>query len=175
MATHSSILAGGIPWTEDPGGLWSIGLQRVRHYWSDLVCMNTLHFNFRRKIICCLSIHVWGVMHDWQHLTLSIRVYLKYLLQKLFLHGPCLCPSGRSMAHPPLLWTGIREQSPSSWNAGHNQKGGLPLTCHAPHAHGEAGATPFLDDLLLGRGLVCSSAAPLLRSIGSQPSIHKGL
>ena len=27
MATHSSILAGKIPWTEEPGGLQSIGLQ----------------------------------------------------------------------------------------------------------------------------------------------------
>ena len=25
MATHSSILARGIPWTEEPGGLWSMG------------------------------------------------------------------------------------------------------------------------------------------------------
>ena len=31
MATHSSILAWRIPWTEEPGGLQSIGLQRVRH------------------------------------------------------------------------------------------------------------------------------------------------
>ena len=30
-ATHSSILAWRIPWTEEPGGLQSIGLQRVRH------------------------------------------------------------------------------------------------------------------------------------------------
>ena len=30
MATHSSILAWRIPWTEEPGGLQSIGLQRVR-------------------------------------------------------------------------------------------------------------------------------------------------
>ena len=30
-ATHSSILAWRIPWTEDPGGLQSVGLQRVRH------------------------------------------------------------------------------------------------------------------------------------------------
>ena len=29
MATHSSILAREIPWTEEPGGLQSIGLQRV--------------------------------------------------------------------------------------------------------------------------------------------------
>ena len=31
MATHSSILAWEIPWTEEPGGLQSLGLQRVRH------------------------------------------------------------------------------------------------------------------------------------------------
>ena len=31
MATHSSILAWRISWTEDPGGLQSLGSQRVRH------------------------------------------------------------------------------------------------------------------------------------------------
>ena len=31
MATHSSSLAWRIPWREEPGGLWSIGLQRVGH------------------------------------------------------------------------------------------------------------------------------------------------
>ena len=31
MATHSSI-----PWTREPGGLWSRGLQRVGHDWSGL-------------------------------------------------------------------------------------------------------------------------------------------
>ena len=31
MATHSSILAWKIPWTEEPGGVQSIGLQRVGH------------------------------------------------------------------------------------------------------------------------------------------------
>ena len=31
MATHSSILAWRIPWTEEFGGLQSVGLQRVRH------------------------------------------------------------------------------------------------------------------------------------------------
>ena len=31
MATHFSILAWRIPWTEEPGGLQSIGLQRVKH------------------------------------------------------------------------------------------------------------------------------------------------
>ena len=36
MATHFSIVAGRIPWTEEPGGLQSIELQRVRHEYSDL-------------------------------------------------------------------------------------------------------------------------------------------
>ena len=31
MATHSSNLAWRIPWTEEPGGVQSIGSQRVRH------------------------------------------------------------------------------------------------------------------------------------------------
>ena len=31
MTTHSSILAWEIPWTEEPGGLQSMGSQRVRH------------------------------------------------------------------------------------------------------------------------------------------------
>ena len=31
MATHSNILAWEIPWTEDPGGLHSVGSQRIRY------------------------------------------------------------------------------------------------------------------------------------------------
>ena len=34
MATHSSILAWRIPWTEEPGGLQSKGSQRVGHDWA---------------------------------------------------------------------------------------------------------------------------------------------
>ena len=36
MATHSSFLAWKIPWTEESGGLQSIGLQKVGHDWSNL-------------------------------------------------------------------------------------------------------------------------------------------
>ena len=31
MTTHASILALGIPWTEEPGGLMAMGSQRVKH------------------------------------------------------------------------------------------------------------------------------------------------
>ena len=46
MATHSSILAWGIPWTEDPGGLQSMGLQRVRH---DLATEQQQNFFFKLR------------------------------------------------------------------------------------------------------------------------------
>ena len=35
MAAHASILAWRIPWTEEPGGLQSMGSQRVGHNRSD--------------------------------------------------------------------------------------------------------------------------------------------
>ena len=43
--THSSILAWRIPWTEEPGGLQSIGLQRVEHNWVT----NTFTFHFQHS------------------------------------------------------------------------------------------------------------------------------
>ena len=36
MATHSRILAWRIPWTQEPGGLVSMGSQRVGHNWGNL-------------------------------------------------------------------------------------------------------------------------------------------
>ena len=36
LATHSSILAWRIPWTEEPGRLQFMGSRRVGHDWSDL-------------------------------------------------------------------------------------------------------------------------------------------
>ena len=45
VVTHSNILAWEIPWTEQPGGLQSIGSQRVRHSWSDL--LDSMHTRWR--------------------------------------------------------------------------------------------------------------------------------
>ena len=42
MATHSSILASRIPWTEDPGRLESMGSQRIGQDWATDTL--TLHF-----------------------------------------------------------------------------------------------------------------------------------
>ena len=47
MTIHSITLAWRIPWTEEPGQLWSIGSHRVRHDLSDLAaavhCMRRPH------------------------------------------------------------------------------------------------------------------------------------
>ena len=48
MATHSSILAWRTPWTEEPGGLQSIGLQRVGHNWSD-TAQHSIAIKMRRS------------------------------------------------------------------------------------------------------------------------------
>ena len=45
MATHSAILAWEAPWTEEPGGLQSTGLQRVGHNWVT----NTFTFKVHNK------------------------------------------------------------------------------------------------------------------------------
>ena len=43
MATHSRIPAWGIPWTGEPGGLQSMGLQSVRHERSNGARMHACH------------------------------------------------------------------------------------------------------------------------------------
>ena len=67
MATHSSILAWRIPWTEEPGGLQSIKLQRVGHDWSYLVHAPThiigMGYIYDRKTIAAffVVVVVWHV------------------------------------------------------------------------------------------------------------------
>ena len=48
MAPHSSTLAWKIPWTEEPGGLQSMGSLRVGHNWATSVSLFTL-MHWRRK------------------------------------------------------------------------------------------------------------------------------
>jgi len=58
MAAHSIILAWRVPWTEEPGGLWSIGLQRVGHDGSNLACMHASGFHALWSPCCPLDAHV---------------------------------------------------------------------------------------------------------------------
>ena len=46
MATHSSIFAWRIPWTEETGGLQTTGSQKVRHDWSKSACTHAYTYPF---------------------------------------------------------------------------------------------------------------------------------
>ena len=67
MATHSSILAWRIPWTEEPGGLRSMVLQKVRHDWA------TNTFIFFPLLASRLHLEVPQVpqTHDQHRISLS--------------------------------------------------------------------------------------------------------
>ena len=54
MATHSNILAWKISWTEEPGGLQSMGSQRVRHNWTTK-CTAQHEANYRYQYISTLN------------------------------------------------------------------------------------------------------------------------
>ena len=61
MATHSRVLAWEIPWTEEPGGLQSVGSQRVR---CDSVT--------RRRQRCFEVIDRSVKIHDWSQYVSSL-------------------------------------------------------------------------------------------------------
>ena len=67
MATHSSILAWRILWTEQPGGLPSMGSHRVGHDWSDLAAaaaeLSLLYTSPRW--ICCMLGTVFNPIETW--------------------------------------------------------------------------------------------------------------
>ena len=68
MATHSSILAWRIPWTEEPGGLQSMGSQRVRHSWATFFLRN-YHLSIFNTISAITAIY-------WMSIKCINRVYV---------------------------------------------------------------------------------------------------
>ena len=65
LATHSSILAWRIPWTEEAGGLQSIGSQRVSHDWRDLA-----HKAYEMQLLSNHSTHQANLSKDRYFSTL---------------------------------------------------------------------------------------------------------
>ena len=62
MPTHSSILVWSIPWTEEPGGLLSMGVHKVGHNRSDLACMHALE----REMATHSSVLAWRIPRMWE-------------------------------------------------------------------------------------------------------------
>ena len=61
MASHSSILAWEIPWTEKPGGLQSMGLQRVEHDWPHVSTQNIQRSGLTESKGWKLSRKYWAI------------------------------------------------------------------------------------------------------------------
>ena len=95
MAPHSSTLAWKIPWTEEPGGLQSMGSLRVRYDWETSLSLFTF-MHWRREwqptpgflpgesqgwwsLVGC---HLWGrtVGHNWSDVVVVVVVVVVVIL-----------------------------------------------------------------------------------------------
>ena len=68
-ATHSSILAYKIWWTEEPGGLQSMEQQRVKHDWAHARVHTHTHTHRYVYIY-----HQWAIIQPWEEWNLVIYV-----------------------------------------------------------------------------------------------------
>ena len=108
-ATHSSILAWGVLWTEEPVGLPSMGLHRVRHDWSNLACVRALE----KELATHSGILAWRIPgtgepggllsmgshrvgHDWSDLA-AAAAYDLYLSLTDLLHSKEALDSSTSL------------------------------------------------------------------------------
>ena len=90
MATHSSILAWRISWTEKPGGLPSMGSHRVGHDWSDLGAewlTHTLNKQRYNRIRVTTRRWIWLLKcrnSSWnlRNINLTIHILVKSLYSK---------------------------------------------------------------------------------------------
>ena len=75
-------LAWRIPWTEEPGRLQFIGLQRVGHDWNDSACMQYMNSPFWRIIFhppCLFASNHWASQYAFnflKHILYSVWVLL---------------------------------------------------------------------------------------------------
>ena len=76
MATHSSILVWRRPWTEEPGRLQSMGLQRVRHDWAHT---HTSKAQLLQKSLKSRSSKGWGVGFELE-ISVSMRSWSDNIL-----------------------------------------------------------------------------------------------
>ena len=74
VATHSSILAWGIPWTEEPGRLESVGSRRVGHDWSSLAADTIIKHCSAQPLAsghCCAPVSLYSIVSNSYHDTLN--------------------------------------------------------------------------------------------------------
>ena len=98
MATYSSTLAWKIPWTEEPGGLQSMGSLRVRHDWATSLSLFTF-MHWEKEMATHSSVLAWRIPgtgepgglpsvgshrvgHDWSDLAAAAAYFIFALIFK---------------------------------------------------------------------------------------------
>ena len=112
MATHSSILAWRIPWTEEPGGLQSMGSQRAGHDWVSSKHTHT-HTHTHTRILSLLSPSHWSRLSPSIGLgslcyavpshPLCILHVVLYISQRYSLSSSCPFLSPMDCVHESIL------------------------------------------------------------------------
>ena len=86
MATHSSILAWRILWTEEPGGLQSMGSQRVGHNWVTNT-LTSLSKCIEHEVNSMVSLRPWVRGTGRDHVGICKRKKETWLLFKVTMWG----------------------------------------------------------------------------------------
>ena len=104
MATHSSVLAWRIPWTEEPGGLQSMGTPRVRHDWAHTHTQSDKELLRTSLVIQRLRIRL-PVQGPW--------------VQSLMQEDPTCLRAAKHMWHNCWAWalSRARADMPPQWEA----------------------------------------------------------
>ena len=141
MATHSSILAWRIPWTEEPGGLQYMGSKRVRHN-----CVtNTSRMD-----------HNTGVLSTWCHSILAFddschhQITLMYVVIKV----PIVAFfSQETCSHHEPAFVGALKFLSTMLNKGRDLSQFATLEPFDMH---RAGRAPWMDSILILFKPLCS-------------------
>ena len=77
MATHSSILAWRIPWTEEPGRLQSTGLRRVGHDWaaSPSLSLSPRYVDVLPSVYPCTFSRTWSCLADEAAMNICVLIF----------------------------------------------------------------------------------------------------
>ena len=99
MTTHSSILSCRIPWTEEPGRLQSMGLQRVGHDWATSLASLTACY------ICHYVLCIFSIKTPWEQFILCCccSVACRTLRPHGLLHTRLPCPFTVFQSLPKLM------------------------------------------------------------------------
>ena len=151
MAAHASVLAWRVLWTEEPGGLQSMGLDTARHDWSELTCIR----GTRQVFLCILNAislfvilpntapfiscpYIINFPFNWNTFTANV-VFSKFrLMSWARIQAPeanCLGLNlGYATYYPCNLWQIKRRCDGMGWEGGLRGRGDI-CVCVYIHIH----------------------------------------